>query len=272
MGSLRQIEPGCTLTSPGLQAAPESIGTTNWAGYQDTGGTSKNLYSSASIVIKVPTAAPTDSTPRVVSAWVGLDGQGGVSPELIQTGIITGSMGYMTESVGAWIEIYPGVPGPGSSIMVSSPSITAGDQLYAYVKYQSPYPLFELFDETTGVATAYQLDNASQCPYNEGNTNAVHVCNSEMPSGGYTSGFDADAIVEENDPMQSLAWFGTIPFISAADVKGGTSYNFPQLSNNEYVMYRPSDNALWAEPGAFNTAGTGCTTTDEFCVYRSANS
>ena len=242
-----------------------------WAGYQDVGGGGKNIYSASSDVVNVPTATPEDSEVRVVSAWAGIGTGTSSSDQLIQTGSYSLSLGFSTEPSNPWVEMYPGVVAANSTQFgVSSPAIAPGDLLYEFVKYQNPYPVFELFDETSGVATGYQLDYSGVCPYNEGNTTVVHVCDPNTPNNGYTSGLSADAIVELPFGGGALAWFGTVPFSNATADYNGTNYSFNQLNNQEYIMYRPDTSApLWAIPGAFNSVGIGCTTSDIFCVYRS---
>jgi Peptidase A4 family len=256
------------------QRSETVLGSTNWAGYQDTGGSSTYPYQVASGEMTIPSVGADDNEYSTVSSWVGIGTGDSSSDQLIQAGVETDADPGVGELLGLWVEMYPGVQARNSYELVQSfPGAGAGNELYLAVYNEKPYALFDLFDVTTGEAMAIQLDNSSQCPYNEGNTDAVQVCSSNIPKGGYSSGSTAEYIVEDpSGDYYPLGFFAMVPFESAVVEYKSHDYSISQRPNDAIYMYNPYDDALWAYPGGFSTAGAGCTTSDAFCVYRTANS
>jgi hypothetical protein len=255
------------------QRSQSVIGTLNWSGYQDIDGSASYPYQIASGQMTIPVVSADNDEYSTVSSWIGIGTGDSSSDQLIQAGVETDADPGVGELVGLWVEMYPGVKASNSYELIQSfPGAGPGNSLYVAVYYEKPYALFDLFDETTGDAVEFQLDNSSQCPYNEGNTVAVQICSSNIPKGGYSSGSTAEYIVEDpSGDTYPLGLFGTVPFESAVVEYKNHDYSVNQLSNDLIEMYNPSDLALWSYPGAFNASGSDCTSSDVFCDYRTAN-
>lgn len=148
-GTAPAVSPGHPMVRPGGLAVPgarrtaasKEIGSTNWSGYAVSGG--NGAYRSVSASWTVP-AVRCSSGNRYASFWVGLDGYGGHSRSVEQTGTDANCTGRAAEYNG-WYELYPAEP------VYFRTRVRPGDHLTASVTFHgaSTYKLV-LRDSTRG--------------------------------------------------------------------------------------------------------------------------
>jgi hypothetical protein len=112
--TVRAVTPGHPMIKPGGVAVPSArrtagsseIGSTNWSGYAVSG--SDFAYRSVSASWTAPAVTCTSGN-RYASFWVGLDGYGGHSRSVEQTGTDADCSGK-TARYDGWYEMYPAAP------------------------------------------------------------------------------------------------------------------------------------------------------------------
>ncbi len=132
--STSAVAPGQPMVSPGGLTAPgarraagnQEVGSTNWSGYAVSG--SDGAYRSVSARWTVPavTCTPGD---QYASFWVGLDGYGGRSRSVEQTGTDSDCTGR-TARYDGWYEMYPAAP------VYFRTKVRPGDHLSASVTFR----------------------------------------------------------------------------------------------------------------------------------------
>jgi hypothetical protein len=129
----RAVTPGHPMVRPGGLALPSArgtagnseIGSTNWSGYAVSG--SDGAYRSVAASWTVP-AVKCTSGDRYASFWVGLDGYGGRSRSVEQTGTDSDCAGK-TARYDGWYEMYPAGP------VYFRTKVRPGDHLSASVTF-----------------------------------------------------------------------------------------------------------------------------------------
>jgi hypothetical protein len=145
------------------------VTSSNWAGYDATGGGFTSVQASWS----QPLIEPDTSSDSIASFWVGLDGDGSNTVEQIGTQA-ENQYGYVTYS--AWYEMYPDY-----EIPIPRMTIRPGDQMTATVTTSgSGYFTLTLIDQTSGssysttqysaVAQTYSAEVIAEAP-TDGSTN-----------------------------------------------------------------------------------------------------
>jgi hypothetical protein len=145
----RAVAPGHPMVGPGGTARPSTrrsarsseVGSTNWSGYAVSG--SDGAFRSVSASWTVP-AVKCTSGQRYSSFWVGLDGYGGRSRSVEQTGTDSDCAGT-TARYNGWYEMYPAAP------VYFLTKVRPGDHISASVTFQGGgiYTLV-LWDSTRG--------------------------------------------------------------------------------------------------------------------------
>lgn len=153
----RAVAPGHPMVRPGGRALPgvrgaagdSETGSTNWSGYAVSG--SVGAYRSAAASWTVPAVMCT-SGDRYASFWVGLDGYGGHSRSVEQTGTDSDCTGK-TAKYNGWYEIYPALP------VYFRTEVRPGDHLSASVTFHGAdrYTLV-LTDSTRGWSRTVSKD------------------------------------------------------------------------------------------------------------------
>ncbi|MDG6997172.1 MAG: hypothetical protein JRN52_14730 [Nitrososphaerota archaeon] len=105
---------GGGFTCPTISGADQSVCSTNWSGYVDTGSAGTVTYVSGSWT--VPTLQCPSSGTTYVAIWVGIDGYTSTTVE--QTGVL-GECSSGTTTYSAWYEFYPAAMVTISGIKVS---------------------------------------------------------------------------------------------------------------------------------------------------------
>ena len=131
--STSAVAPGHPMVSPGGPAVPSArralrnteVGSTNWSGYAVSG--SSGAYRSVSARWTAPAVTCT-SGHRYASFWVGLDGYGGRSRSVEQTGTDSDCTGQ-TARYDGWYEMYPAAP------VYFRTKVRPGDHLSASVTF-----------------------------------------------------------------------------------------------------------------------------------------
>jgi hypothetical protein len=132
---------GHTVRGAHLGVRNQEVASTNWSGYAVSGAA--GAYRSVSARWTVPAAACT-SGDRYASFWVGLDGYGGHSHSVEQTGTDSNCTGR-TASYNGWYELYPSAP------VYFRTKVRPGDHIIASVTFHGAdaYTLV-LTDSTLG--------------------------------------------------------------------------------------------------------------------------
>ncbi|HTZ28178.1 MAG TPA: G1 family glutamic endopeptidase [Streptosporangiaceae bacterium] len=131
--STSAVAPGHPMVGPGGLAVPrarsairnQEVGSTNWSGYAVSG--SDGAYRSVSARWTAPAVTCT-SGDRYASFWVGLDGYGGHSRSVEQTGTDSDCTGK-TARYDGWYEMYPAAP------VYFRTKVRPGDHLSASVTF-----------------------------------------------------------------------------------------------------------------------------------------
>ena len=221
------IRVGSTLPDLGPLTRSMATQSSNWAGYDATGGG----FTSVSATWTEPSVTP-DTTQASYSAfWVGLDGDGSNPVEQCGT---DADNGHGTPSYFAWYEMYPA-----PSVVISSMTITPGDVMHGSVVTDGAGDFtLTLSDETTGVTKTVQKTNA-------GALGASAEVIAEAPS-------DAQSILP-------LADFGSIGF-SDCDINGAP---LAEAAWQQIDMVDPSTGTTLATASALGADGASFSVTND---------
>ena len=126
------------LHGSGAEATRGAVESENWSGYAVTGSS----FTSAQGSWTVPTVNCTKTPNTYSSFWVGIDGYSSSTVE--QTGTDSDCDGR-TPSYYAWYEFYPA-----GSVLISSVSVSPGNQMSAEVTYNGSEFTVTIKNETTG--------------------------------------------------------------------------------------------------------------------------
>jgi hypothetical protein len=146
-GSTSALAPGHPMVSPGGPAVPSArgavrnteVGSMNWSGYAVSGG--EGAYHSVSARWTVPAVTCTSGN-QYASFWVGLDGYGGRSRSVEQTGTDSDCTGK-TASYDGWYELYPAAP------VYFRTKVRPGDHLAASVTFSGAGTYTLVLKDTT---------------------------------------------------------------------------------------------------------------------------
>lgn len=221
-----------TQPSPGQPGPQGQSQSSNWSGYQASGGT----FSGISGTWVVPHASGGGSF-GADATWVGIGGV--TSHDLIQAGTEATAAGPGQAQYGAWIETLPQASRP-----ISLP-VNAGDSVTVSINQQSSGQwLVSLKDNTSG--QSYQRTIA----YNSSESSAEWI--EEAPSNGRG--------------LLPLDNFGTIPFTAASTIKNGQTVNIaaaggqPVTMINEAGQAVATTSALGSDGGSFTVTRTNAQT------------
>jgi hypothetical protein len=180
------IRVGSTLPGLGPLARRMASQSSNWAGYDATGGG----FSRVSATWTQPAVIPDATTASYSAFWVGLDGDGSDSVEQCGT---DADNDHGTPSYYAWYEMYP------ADSVVIPMTITPGDVMHGSVVSDGAGNFtLTLSDQTTGVTKTFQK-HSTITPTNLDRSAEVIA---EAPS--------------DNNGVLPLAAFGSVSFSSCA--------------------------------------------------------
>ena len=198
-----------------------SVSSSNWAGYDATGGG----FSSVTASWTQPAVLPDASQDSVASFWVGLDGDGSPTVEQIGTQAENsfGSVSYI-----AWYEMYPA-----SEVPIPSMIISPGDVMTGTVTSTGGGSFtLALFDATTGSSFTKTSSSASAQRY------SAEVV-AEAPSSGST--------------VLPLANFGTAHFTDCAfNGKPISAFAYNQIDLASGSTTLAATSALGADGASFS--------------------
>lgn len=202
-------------------ASQSDDATTNWSGYDATGGT----YTSVTGTWNVPSVSATDEGTSADAAWIGIGGV--TSQDLIQIGtqnIVSGGQ----VSMSAFYEMLPE-----TSEDVSSITVTPGDTMSASIRETSQGQwLLNIKDDTNGESFSNSVT------YDSSESSAEWV--EEDPS-------DASSLI----PLDN---FGTVNFSSGTTTDSGSTVSIAASQAQPMTMMNESGQTL-ADPSSLGSDG-----------------
>jgi hypothetical protein len=216
-GQTAQLVP--TL-APRTTGVTNTVASTNWSGYVDTGPT----FTAISAQWVVPTVQPSQAA-QYSSTWIGIDGYNDSS--LIQTGTAQETTGGATNYYD-WYEILPNYAteisavSPGDHMTASINEVTAGSWM------------LDITDVTSG--------NIFSQPFSYSGTGGSAEWIEEAPT----------IVVNGNSVQSTLADFGSLAFSNLADAHSGS----PAVTQNQLDMVNSSYNVIATTGAIVNNAFT----------------
>ncbi|MGP8066284.1 MAG: G1 family glutamic endopeptidase [Acidimicrobiales bacterium] len=227
---------GSATTNP----ATLTVGSSNWSGYVDTGGT----FTSVSGDWTVPTATCTSGKAAYSSTWIGIDGDGNDTVE--QDGIEADCSSSNQASYHAWYEMYGDNDinnGDEVNIQTKVPSdkVYAGDAMSASVSVVDNEWTLEITDSTQGWTYT-----PSAISFSAAQESAEWIV--ERPE-----------VCDPRCALTALADFGSVTFTSATATNDGTSGSISAFSASATVMIANNGTTVLATPGPLSASGENFT-------------
>lgn len=226
---------GGGFTCPIISGADQSVCSTNWSGYADTG--SSVTVNSVSGSWTVPTLNCPSSGTTYVAIWVGIDGYSSSTVE--QTGIL-GECSSGVATYSAWYEFYPN-----PMVTISRLTVNPSDTITASVTYSA------------GEFTATISVN-SGLPY----STSASVSNAQRTSAEWVVERPA-LCIGAHCTLSTLADFGSSTFSSSSASMGsstitttGSISSFPDVA---ITMVGGNSGPVLAEPTTLVNSGSSFT-------------